>query len=378
MAQTMTTAQTKTLLPQTELYERLCRLFHENRLPSSLLFAGKKGVGKWIVANLLAKTITCQNPTDNFCGECPSCRQADGFCHPDIYYLVPLPKEKKETDKEDNWYDKRLITYLQKKGAGPYTDAAEDVTNFVTIENIRKFQSNLARHPSLSKYKVGIIYEAERMLPATMDSLLKTLEEPPRDSFLIVCTDQPRFLLATIRSRLQRVSFPALESKFVASYLQQNFEIPEKEIGVVTRFAAGALYNIEQFVEKAFFEAREIAFDLLTNAVTMPASDLVVKWSGNVALENREKVERLLIHWQSMLRDLMVINALPLQTGIDPSQALINFDYADRYLEHRERFSSLQRVEMQIDKLERVRSELRRNVNPKMAAISFLVGLNQH
>jgi len=367
----MTTAKTQTLLPHAELYERLCRLFHENRLPSSLLFAGKKGVGKWAVANLLARTITCQNPADNFCGECASCRQAIAFCHPDIYYLFPLPKDE---DKADKLY----LPYLQQKQQRPFSDASDDVTSFVTIDNIRKFQGNLSRLPSLSKYKVGVVYEAERMLPATMDSLLKTLEEPPRDSFLFICTDQPRFLLATIRSRLQRVSFPALESRFVELYLQQNFEIPEKEIGVVTRFAAGALYNVEQLVEKAFFEARETAFDLLTNAVTMPASDLVVKCSGNAALENREKVERLLIHWQSMLRDLMVINALPLQTGIDPSQALINFDYADRYLEHRERFASLQRVEMQIDKLEQVRSELRRNVNPKIAAISFLVGLNQH
>jgi DNA polymerase-3 subunit delta' len=366
----MTTAEKQTLLPQAELYERLCRLFHENRLPSSLLFAGKKGVGKWVVANFLAKTITCQNPGNNFCGECASCRQAAAFCHPDIYYLFPLPKDE---DKADKLY----LPYLQQKQDRPFSDASEDVTSFITIDNIRKFQSNLSRHPSLSKYKVGIIYEAERMLPATMDSLLKTLEEPPRDSFLIVCTDQPRFLLATIRSRLQRVSFPALESEFVASYLKQNFEIPEKEVGIVTRFAAGGLYNVEQLVEKAFFEARETAFDLLTNAVTMPASDLVVKCSGNAALENREKVERLLIHWQSMLRDLMVINALPLQTGIDPSHALINFDYADRYLEYRERFASLQRVEQQIEKLEQVRSELRRNINPKMAAISFLVGLNQ-
>jgi DNA polymerase III subunit delta' len=355
-------------ITQIELYERLCRSFREERLPSSLLFAGKKGVGKWPVAHALAKTITCLNPSDGYCGECASCRQAEQFCHPDIYYLFPLPKDE---DKADKLY----YPYLQQKQQRPFSDGSDDVTSFITIDNIRKFQSNLARHPSLSKYKVGIVYEAERMLPATMDSLLKTLEEPPRDSFLLVCTDQPRFLLATIRSRLQRVNFGALEPEFIASFLLGNFEVNEKEAGLITRFAGGTLYNIEQLVEKAFFDARETAFDMLVNAVTLTAPDFVVKYSGHAAIQEREKVERLLVHWQSMLRDLMLLNTLPLQTGIDPAQALINFDLADRYLEHRERFASLKEVEKQIEKLEQVRNELRRNVNPRMAAISFLVAL---
>ncbi len=370
----MTTSQTLTQFPQLELYERLRRFFRENRLPSSLLFAGKKGVGKWSVANALAKTITCLEPGDGYCGKCVSCRQAEQFCHPDIYYLVPLPKETKKNE-EDN-VDKRLINYFQNKVATPFGDAAEDPTNVIAIDNIRIFQSSLSRYPSLSKYKVGIIYEAERMLPATMDSLLKTLEEPPRDSILIVCTDQPRFLLATIRSRLQRVNFPMLDNEYIASYLRGRFQLPDNEIGVICRFAGGSLYGIEQLVEKAFFEARETAFTLLTGAVTMPAADFIVKYSGHAALENRDKVERLLVHWQSMLRDLMVLNALPLQTGIDPAPTLINFDYADRYLEYRERFASLKQVERQIDKLEQIRIQLRRNVTPRMAAISFLIELN--
>ncbi len=369
------TVDKKAMFPQADLYERLCRFFREQRLPGSLLFAGKKGVGKWLVADALAKTITCLNSPDGFCGKCASCRQAESFCHPDIFYLVPMPKEKK--DKEDNDVDKRLITYLQKKRQQPYSDASEDVTNFITIDNIRQFQSSLARYPSLAKHKVGIIYEAERMLPATMDSLLKTLEEPPRDSFLFVCTDQPRFLLPTIRSRLQRINFPALDPEFISSHLRQNFEVPEKEIGVIARFAGGSLYAIEQLVEKAFFEGRETAFELLTGALTMTAPDLMVKYSNHAALENREKVERLLTHWQCLLRDWMLLNALPLDSGIDPAPTLVNFDFADRYLVHRERFASLRHVEKQIEKLEQVRSELRRNVNPRMAAFSFLVGLSK-
>jgi DNA polymerase III subunit delta' len=352
-----------------ELYVRLCGLFKTNRLPSSLLFAGKKGVGKWAAANALAKTITCLQSDDSFCGECASCRQAKGFFHPDIYYLFPLPKDE---DKAEKLY----LPYLQQKQQKPFSDGSEDVTSFVTIDNIRKFQSNLARFPSLSKFKVGIIYEAERMLPATMDALLKTLEEPPRDSFLIVCTDQPRFLLSTIRSRLQRVSFPALEASFVESHIRGNFEVTEKDARIIARFAAGTLYNVEQYVDKAFFEARETAFELLVTAVTSSGPDLVIKSSTTAALESRDRVERLLVHWQSMLRDLMVINSLPLQTGVDPSPSLVNFDYADRYLEHRERFGSLKATEIQIEKLEKVRNELRRNVNPRMAAISILMELN--
>jgi DNA polymerase-3 subunit delta' len=357
-------------MPQAKEYQQLCKFYREGRLSPSLLFVGKKGVGKWSVAVSLAKTITCLEQNDSYCGHCASCKQLDQFAHPDVFFLFPLPQDEKKAGEN-------YLPYLQQKQQHPFSDGSEDVKSFITIESIRKFQNGLAHCSSLSAHKVGIIYEAERMLPGTMDSLLKTLEEPPPNSYLIVVTDQPRFLLPTILSRLRRVNFPGLEPNFIADYLRRYYTIPDSEIGIISRFAAGTLYNIETLVEKEFFLARESAFELFGNALIMPAPDFEVNYYDSAAIDSREKVERLLIYWQTFLRDLMIVHACAESSDTEIIARLVNFDFSERYAEYRDRFHSLSTLEMGVDKLEQIRAQLRRNVNPKMAAFSFLLELGR-
>lgn len=365
----MTSAEPENELPQIDLYRQLCRFFTESRLSPSLLFAGKKGVGKWHVASALAKTITCLDSKDGYCDHCDSCRQNDQFAHPDVFYLFPLPQDEKKSSDA-------YFPYLTQKRQQPFSSGSDDVKSFITIESIRKFQNGLALRPSLSAHKVGIIYEAERMLPGTMDSLLKTLEEPPQNSILIVVTDRPRLLHPTLLSRLQRVNFPVLDRDFIADYLRRRYSVPDNELGIVSRFAGGSLYNIDTLIDKEFFRQRESAFELFADALKMAAADFEFKYYDSAMIDSRDKVERLIVHWQGFLRDMMIINTCGGTDVAAASDNLINFDYRDRFEKYCGRFSSLALVERQIDRLEQVKSELRRNVNAKMAAFSFLFDLS--
>ena len=355
------------MLSQETILDQLLNRFVAGNLPASLLFTGPRGVGKWSVGFELARRITCAKPAGlRGCGECASCRQLDQFAHPDVQFLFPLPAN--ENDWE-NWY----FPYLTARQENPYAPSAADAKHFIPIEAIRQFQSKLARRSTLSPFKVGIIYEAERMLPGTMDSLLKLLEEPPDRCFLIVITHEPRFLLPTIMSRLQRVNLPALPDDFVRAYIGKTYSVHGEQLEALVRFARGQLYDIDTILQGDFMQMRESALDILSQSLVLTQPEIYLRVGDSAALATREKVEALLRHWQNILRDLLICGQDI--TGNVHNTRLINYDFAERYSTLRDKLSDPERIEVLSDRVENIRQELRRNVNPRMAAISFLTQL---
>lgn len=357
-----------TIHPQAKTLEQLIQRFRAQTLPASLLLAGPKGVGKWSVAFDLAKRIGCLHATaDAPCGQCDSCRQIEQFAHPDIQLLFPLPADDKDWDE---WY----APYLFGKQAKPFAPSYADPKHFIPIEAIRRFQSRLATRATLSRHKVGIIYEAERMLPGTMDSLLKLLEEPPEKSFLIVVTDQPRILLPTILSRLQHVSIPALSQSFVIEYLR-SAGIAADRAELLARLARGSLHTIDALVEGEFFRLRETAWEMLASGLKQNAAVTYARFAETAAIASRDRVEIVCTHWQCMIRDLAVLQNLP--TGAADAHAqLIYFDLYDSYAGALASGTAGWHDRIN-HRIERMRQELRRNVNARMAALDFLMGLPQ-
>lgn len=357
--------------PQEQTYNQLASRFTEGSLPASLLLTGPRGVGKWSIAFELAKRITCLQPRQQRgCGECASCRQIEQCAHPDIQFLFPLPANEADWG---NW----IFPYFKGKQENPFAPSVADAKHFIPIEAIRQFQVQLARRATLSPYKVGIIYEAERMLPGTMDSLLKLLEEPPDKCFLLVVTPEPRFLLSTIISRLQRVNVPSLTDKFISQYMQQTYALRDDQLSAMVRFARGQLYDIDTIMQGEFMQMRQAAFEMMGLALSHTQSETHLRAGESAWLATREKVEALLRHWHNILRDLLICGP----GGIDSNVAsieprLVNYDFREQYASLRDQIGSIDRIEALSDRIETIRQELRRNVNPRMAALSFLFMLS--
>jgi DNA polymerase-3 subunit delta' len=348
---------------QPEVVSRLRQATAAGKLPTSLLFTGKKGVGKWLTAFTLAKSLTCGENGPEPCGRCASCRQAESFSHPDILHLFPLPADEKK-------WPELFFPYLQQKSADPFGPGSDDVTSFITIDAIRRFHTTLSRKASLSSCKVGIINEAERMLPGTMDALLKLLEEPPPQTFLIVVTDQPRFLHQTIISRLRRVRFPEIAPETIANYLQQQLEIDRPRSQTLSRQAAGSLYQIGELLEGDVLRLRDLAWKAFTEALKLTQVQLRIKYSDRAAFGNRDQVQRLLSHWQGFLRDLALLGSVA--EGSSADAQLINPDLSQSYPAVVSQLRDTKRIDRCNEKLEQVRAEIRRNIDPRMAAFSFL------
>ena len=152
--------------------------------PHALLIHGPRGIGKHALALTFAQALLCEvsAPDGLGCGECPGCRYARAGQHPDLLRLELLLIDPEEGTLET----------VETIGI----DRVRALTEFVQLSSHRQ------------RAKVAVIAPAERMQPAAANALLKTLEEPPPGSYLILVSDHPARLPATILSRCRKLLAP--------------------------------------------------------------------------------------------------------------------------------------------------------------------------
>jgi len=175
------------------------RALARGRLASTFLFVGPAGIGKRTFALKLAQGLLCDRlPEETLdpCGECPSCRQVAAGTHPDVH-VVARPPDKafiplKLLIGEDETRMREGLCY--ELGAKPYS----------------------------GRHKIAIIDDADHLNKEGANCLLKTLEEPPPKSLLILIGTSEQRQLPTIRSRCQIVRFSPLAEKDVAELLVEQ------------------------------------------------------------------------------------------------------------------------------------------------------------
>jgi len=160
------------------------------RLPHALLFAGADGIGKRSLALAFVARLQCERDGEDACAECASCRQIAAASHPDVQ-LVSVTPGKKE----------------------------------IGIDRIREVKRFMQLQPLRGKAKVAILDGADLLTTAAQNALLKVLEEPPARSFLLLVSSNPEALLATVRSRCQRLQFAPLPTDTVVEILTAGSEI---------------------------------------------------------------------------------------------------------------------------------------------------------
>jgi DNA polymerase-3 subunit delta' len=167
--------------------ELLQRSLERGRLGHAYLFHGADLGELEAVARTLAKTLNCAQPRRrgatgqpvDCCDACLSCRKINGDTHPDVMWVRPESKL-------------RVIT----------------IDQMVTRkESLRPLLPAMHLKPTEARYKAGIIVSADRLNANAANAFLKTLEEPPADSILILLTTEPQRLLETIVSRCLRLNF---------------------------------------------------------------------------------------------------------------------------------------------------------------------------
>ena len=178
------------ILGQGRAVDLLRRSLAAGRLAHAYVFTGPAGVGKRATALALASACLCAERPGEGCGSCPECRLVDALSHPDLF-VEDLARAQAE----------------------------RATASQVSIEQVRRVRGHLALRPVRGPRKVAIVDDAERMTADAQNALLKTLEEPPGRTTLVLVATNAAVLLPTIRSRCQQVRFAPLEEAEIESLL---------------------------------------------------------------------------------------------------------------------------------------------------------------
>jgi len=178
-------------------------------LPNAVLIHGQSGIGKFEFSIELAKALLCETSAAiKPCNQCEACRWFDSGNHPDFIALVPethrklLPQGDYDSDAESPKKSKAI----QADGDGDAPEKKEKKS--ISIEDARSAIEGLSIGTHRGGNRVILVYPLEMLRSDSANTLLKSLEEPPKNTIFILLADRLDRVLPTIRSRCRLLSAP--------------------------------------------------------------------------------------------------------------------------------------------------------------------------
>ncbi|MDH3530417.1 MAG: DNA polymerase III subunit, partial [Acidobacteriota bacterium] len=201
------------------------RVVSEDRVPQALIFAGREGIGKKRFALEMARYFVCTDRLDGLpCGKCPACVRSNDF---------NLPTSGKKPDYEKVYFS-----------GHPDIGMIVPNKNTIYVNAIRNLEEEAHYLPYEGRARVFIVDEAEKLglsQKNAANALLKTLEEPPPTTHIILITSKPSTILQTIHSRCQTIRFSPINDSEIEDHLLETNEISTGDARLKARAAKGSI-----------------------------------------------------------------------------------------------------------------------------------------
>ncbi len=328
----------------------------DDRVPHSYLFFGPRGIGKTRTAIGLAQALNC-DAAERPCGVCLPCRKIASLVHPDVRLVFPTTREE---DQNPDAIAKKLAAYT----ADPTQRLEYARNSSIGIDRVRELKLEAGRSISEGRRRVFIVSDATRMLEEAAQSALKLLEEPPRDTHIVLTVEEPAALLPTILSRCHQIRFRPLRRETVEGVLREAAGISTEAARLIASLAGGSLGRAMDLKdEDSIVRTRDEAVSLLATRPDPASIEARVReWAGRLDPNAVRRNVELLLIW---CHDLLVMK-YDLPEGF-----LSNLD-RKQDLATAARTTELQRIRAWIDALEEMVDSTDRNVNPALSLYETL------
>ncbi|MBP7222760.1 MAG: DNA polymerase III subunit delta' [Sedimentibacter sp.] len=312
---------------QEEIKTSLIKSINNKQVSHCYLFEGPEGMGKYKLALVFAQSLLCLNFSMEPCNECKSCIKVNSYNHPDLHII-----------NEDGKSIKR-----------------EDVDELV---------NSIYKRPYEAKRKVYIIKDAHLMTPQAANTFLKTLEEPPGDTVMILLTINSNLLLPTLVSRCQEVKLRNVSKKTIKSYLKGY---DTNSVDLAASYSKGILNKAVDIIEgkdDILKKRQEIikVFDRIINS----DSEIIYELENyfEVEKDNIDLIIEIMIMW---IRDVIFVNG-------NMEDLVINKDYMPLLRNHGK---NMKRDSDIVEFLQNTSDNIKSNVNYKLAVDNMLLKIQE-
>ena len=265
-----------------EIYNRLVNLALQDRVPHAMLFHGRPGSSKLVMALKFAQFLTCEVKSDLLpCGSCPACIKSKKLIHPDIHFVFPVikkeGKKRMDTTSQDFLPEWRSLVldnpYASIKDWSQEMQAGNSQPNINTREcndiihklNLQSYESDV---------KILIIWMPE-YLGKEGNRLLKLIEEPTDDTYIFLIADDTSRILGTILSRTQLVSMPPLMDEDVKNILVSKYGLSHNQADQAATLADGDMGKAIRMIHTTSQDFSSMLFQWIRLSYKSKPEDLI-------------------------------------------------------------------------------------------------------
>lgn len=386
--------QFQSITGQKDVKEQLVQMVQHNRLSHALLFLGKEGSGALQLALAFAQYVTCdrvngrqttdnrqpeaaslfgepeppttnhQPPTNNdSCGECPACKKAAGFIHPDIHFSYPVIPRKPGDKPVSTDYIKEWREFIKQSPYGNVYDwlqfiEAENKQGNITAEECNDILRKMNLKSFEAEYKILVIWMPE-YLTKNGNKLLKLIEEPPPNTLFIFVAENDELILPTILSRTQLVKIPLLTNMEVEAALELHDGVNPDKARQVAAIAEGNYREALHLLQHADDDWQAMLREWL-NAILKTGPVAQVKWIDDTSKMGREKQKQFLKYFIHLLEQAIRLRAASTTSHQPPTTN--DTDFAHRL----NKICNIGQQEAIINELDKASYYIERNANGKM------------
>jgi len=291
--------QFKDIIGQKPVIDRLLASYRENRVAHTQLLMGEQGTGVFPLAMAFTQFINCnQKQGDDSCGVCPSCKKYAKFSHPDLHFFFPTTtNDSVKKDPKSELFLNEFREFVSKSDAyitqsGWYNHLkVGNKQGSIFVRDASDIIQKMALKSYEAPYKVIIIWMAERLNISASNKLLKTFEEPPENTIIILIAERYELILPTVRSRSQLLKVPKIAKIAIQEALTSRYNIGTEKAASVATLSSGNWNQAKDMLENTEeLQANFIAFRQWLRYCFKPGNFIEInKFNTDIARLGREK-----------------------------------------------------------------------------------------
>jgi DNA polymerase-3 subunit delta' len=295
--------------------EGLLNMWKSNHFPHALMLAGNEGTGGLPMALALARYIFCENKLEHdACGQCPGCSKVEKLEHADLHLSFPTVSPKPGTKAMSKYYMQEFRDFVKQTPFNSTYDwlqfiDAENKQGNITAEECREIIDTLNLRSYEGGAKVHIIWRPE-YLGKEGNILLKLIEEPPAETYLILIAEDTDDILPTILSRTQMVRLAPVAANDIAAILQKRNLAEEKkalQVGYMANGSYAEALRLLQHAENDLFPEVRSWFNALFTNNGLAITKFADQWSK----AGREQQKNFLHYIVQLLEQTIRTRYLP-------------------------------------------------------------------